>query len=44
MLCGVGGQKQWPDAEKHPRQTKEKHIGKDVAVWHPFANGERTVI
>lgn len=28
--------------KKYPRQTKENHIRKDVAVWHPFANGERT--
>ena len=30
--------------KKYPRQTKENHIRKDVAVWHPFASGERTVI
>ena len=28
--------------KKYPRQTKANHIRKDVAVWHPFANGERT--
>ena len=36
MLCGADGQKTMA------RRTKQSR--KDVAVWHPFANGERTVI
>lgn len=30
--------------KKRLEQIKLHHIGKDVAVWHPFANEERTVI